>query len=135
LNFVDPSILPAPGKDQNDFLKKMSLDFYKKLMEDFKGEVLFASANRRPDKGKLMLEFRLDSVEAAREIRKLFSTRRIAKTLPEGFDNLQVMTVVTYLGDEGHESDWKKDRNRHSDRVCAYLPAKTDSAYQGKRKF
>ena len=64
-------------------------------MEDFKGEVLFASANVRPDKRKLMLEFRLDSVEAAREIRKLFATRRIAKTLPEGFHNLQVMTVVT----------------------------------------
>jgi hypothetical protein len=33
-------------------------------MEDFKGKVLFASAKGRPDKGKLMLEFRLDSFEA-----------------------------------------------------------------------
>ncbi len=58
-------------------------------MEDFKGKVLFASANVRPDKGKLLLEFRLDSVEAAREIRKLFATRRNAKTLPEGFDTFR----------------------------------------------
>jgi hypothetical protein len=95
LNYVDSNLIPAAGKEKNDFLKKCGLEFCKKLDEGFNGEVLFASANGRPDKGKLMLEFRLDSVEKARDIRKQFAVKRIAKTLPEGFENLQVMSVVT----------------------------------------
>jgi hypothetical protein len=95
LNYVDLNLIPAAGKEKNDFLKKCGLEFCKKLDEGFNGEVLFTSANGRPDKGKLMLEFRLDTVEKARDIRKQFAVKRIAKTLPEGFENLQVMSVVT----------------------------------------
>jgi hypothetical protein len=58
-------------------------------------EVQFASVSGRPDKGNLMLEFKLESAEKAREIRKTFAQKRIANSLPESFAQLQVMTVIT----------------------------------------
>jgi hypothetical protein len=61
----------------------------------FDGEVQFALATGNPARGNLMLDFKLNSVEKAREIRKAFAQRRVANTLPESFANLQVMLVIT----------------------------------------
>jgi hypothetical protein len=92
---VDPTLMPKDGKERNSFLKQLATDFCKKLNPQFDGEVQFTSASGRPDKGNLMLEFKLDSVEKAREIGKMFAQMRVAGSLPESFGKLQVMTVIT----------------------------------------
>jgi len=92
---VDPTLMPVAGKERNTFLKQLASDFCKKLDPLFDMEVQFASVSGRPDKGNLMLEFKLESAEKAREIRKTFAQKRIANSLPESFAQLQVMTVIT----------------------------------------
>ena len=93
--FVDPKLIPTNGKEKIDFLRNCALEFCKKLECDFDGQILFASTSGRPDKGNLMLEFKLDSVDKAREIRKSFAMKRIGNILPVGYEKLQVTTVVT----------------------------------------
>ena len=93
--FVDPSLMPASGKEKIDFLKKIALEFCNSIMGEFDGQVLFATAMGRPDKGNLMLEFKLDSAEKARELRKSFALKRVGGILPKEMEKLQVMSVVT----------------------------------------
>ena len=92
---VDPTLMPTEGKEKNAFLKQLATDFCKKLDPLFDGEIQYAAASGRHDKGNLMLEFKLDSVEKAREIRKTFAQKRAGNTLPESFGRLQVMNVIT----------------------------------------
>ncbi len=81
------------------------MDFCKKLDSLFDTEVQFASVSGRPNKGNLMLEFKLELAEKAREIRKAFAQKRIANTLP-GYDRHH----ASYKGQTGnHEGDHKKD--------------------------
>jgi hypothetical protein len=93
--FVDPALMPVAGKERNIFLKQLAKDFCKKMDASFENEVQFASVSGRPDKGHLMLEFKLDSVEKSREIRKIFAQQRKANTLPDSFSKIQVMNVIT----------------------------------------
>jgi len=92
---VDPALMPKTGKEKNDFLKNLAKEFCKKIIPEFEEEVQFASVSGRPDKGNLMMEFKIGSVEKAREFRKVFAQMRIRNELPEGMDKFQVMNVVT----------------------------------------
>lgn len=92
---VDPALMPRNGKEKNDYLKNLAKDFCKKIIPDFDEEIQFASVSGRPDKGNLMLEFKLGSVERARDFRKVFAQKRIGNELPEGMDKFQVSNVIT----------------------------------------
>jgi hypothetical protein len=69
-----------------------------------------------------MLEFKLNSVEKAREIRKAFAQRRVANTLPESFANLQVMSVITQATKVRMEIMKAIARLVESDTEVGYVP-------------
>ena len=94
-NLVDPDKLPKPTNERNEELRKIAKEFCEKIKENFDGEVMFATTSGRPDRGNLMLEFRLDSVAKARDVRKAFAVKRSADNLPAGMDKVQVSTVIT----------------------------------------
>jgi hypothetical protein len=119
---VDPTLMPDGGKEKNVFLKQLALDFCKKLDPLFDGEVQFAMATGNPARGNLMLEFKLNSVEKAREIRKAFAQRRVANTLPESFANLQVMSVITQATKVRMEIMKAIARLVESDTEVGYVP-------------
>jgi hypothetical protein len=119
---VDPTLMPTAGKDRNIYLKQLAADFCKKLDPSFDAEVQFASVSGRPDKGNLMLEFKLDSADKAREIRKNFAQKRIANTLPESFGKLQVMTVITQATKVRFEIMKAIARQVETDKEVGYVP-------------
>lgn len=119
---VDPTLMPEAGKERNSFLRGLAMDFCKKLDPTFDGEVQFASASGRPEKGNLMLEFKLDSFDKAREIRKIFAQKRVANTLPDSFGKLQVMSVITQATKVRLEIMKAIARQIESDTETGYVP-------------
>jgi len=119
---VDPTLIPEDGREKNVFLKQLALDFCKKIDPLFDGEVQFASASGNPARGNLMLEFKLDTMEKAREIRKAFAQMRVANTLPDSFSKLQVMNVITQATKVRLEIMKAIARLVDSDKEVGYVP-------------
>ncbi len=92
---VEQAKVPRVNAERNEFLRNAAKDFCSAIKNDFDGTVVFATTSGKPEKGNLILEFRLDSVERAREIRKTFATKRAENSLPASMENVQVMPVVT----------------------------------------
>lgn len=95
MGLEEPTNLPRGGPERTDRIKSIAEDFCKKVKPDFDGKIMFAAMIGRPDKGKIRIEFRLDSTEKAREIRKIFAVNRAAKKLEPEIAELHVTTVVT----------------------------------------
>jgi hypothetical protein len=95
MGFKEPVGLERGGPLRNEKIKKIVQEFCKKVKPDFDGQILFAATMGRPEKGKIRIEFRLDSIEKAREIRKIFAMDRAAKKIDAELEELQVITVVT----------------------------------------
>ena len=91
----EPADLPRYGQERNERLKAIAKDFCKAVNPDFDGQILFAATCGKPLNGKMRMEFRLESVELAREIRKIFAIERAAKRIKPELADLQVMTMVT----------------------------------------
>ena len=92
---VDPAKVPKTNPERNDYLKNLAKEFCLSIKEDFEGEIMFATTIGNPAKGDLMLEFRVDTVENARDIRKAFATKRSSNSLHESLEKVQVLTVIT----------------------------------------
>jgi hypothetical protein len=92
---VEQAKVPRVSTERNEFLRNAAKEFCSSIKNDFDGTVVFATTSGKPEKGNLILEFRLDSVEKAREIRKTFATKRAENSLPASMENVQVMPVVT----------------------------------------
>jgi uncharacterized membrane protein YgcG len=142
--FVDPTKLPKITAERNEALKTIAKEFCQNLKDDFDGTIMFATTSGRLDKGNLMLEFRIDDVEKAREIRKIFATRRAAGNMPEGFENVQVMTAITLATKVRIEIMKTIARRIESSTETAYVPtflprpimhikAKSDRSESGTR--
>jgi len=121
-NLVDPNLLSKTNNEKNEELRKIAKEFCMKIKEDFEGNIMFATASGRSDQGNLMLEFRLDTVEKAREIRKAFAVRRSANTLPAGMDKIQVSTVITLATKVRIEIMKAIARKIESQTETAYVP-------------
>jgi len=91
----EPENLPRFGLERNDKLKNVALEFCKAVKPDFEGQILFAGTCGKSINGKMRMEFRLETTEQAREIRKIFAIERAAKRIKPELGNLQVMTMVT----------------------------------------
>jgi len=95
MGLEEPADLPRFGQERNDRLKVIALNFCKAVKPSFVGQVLFAATCGKSQNGKMKMEFRLESVEQAREIRKIFATERSAKRISPDLANLQVITMVS----------------------------------------
>jgi hypothetical protein len=120
---VDATLIPKPTNERNEFLRKTAFDFCVSVKEDFDGEILFASASGNPTRGKLMLEFRVDKVEKAREIRKAFAVKKASNSLPDGMESIQVLTVITLATKIRIDLMKAIARRIESDSESAYVPS------------
>ncbi len=91
----EPADLPRFGQERNERLKAIAKDFCKVSVSNFDSQIMFAATCGKPLNGKMRMEFRLESVELAREIRKIFAIERAAKQIKPELADLQVMTMVT----------------------------------------
>ena len=73
---IDPAAVPKTTLERKDFLKKAAKDFCLAVKDDFEGSIMFASTSGKPEMGNLILEFRVDTVKNAREVRKAFATKK-----------------------------------------------------------
>jgi hypothetical protein len=119
---IDPENLPKQTTERNEALRKAAKEFCIKIKEDFDGEVMFATTTGRSERGNLMLEFRLDSVEKAREIRKAFAISRPTNKLPAEMEKIQMSTVITLATKVGIEIMKAMARKIESQRETAYVP-------------
>jgi len=120
--FVDPAKLPKVAAERNEALKEIAKGFCLTFNENFDGNIMFATTSGRMDKGNLMLEFRIDEVEKAREVRKAFAIRRAANDLPAGYEKVQVTTVITLATKVRFEIMKAIARRIESDSETAYVP-------------
>ena len=120
---IDPAKVPKTNPERNDFLKASAKDFCLIVKEDFDGTVMFATVIGKPDRGNLMLEFRLDSVDKARDIRKAFAVKRAANSLPDSMEKVQVLTVITLATKIRIDIMKSIARRIESDRETAYVPS------------
>jgi hypothetical protein len=122
MGLEEPANLPKGGSDRTDRIGMIAEDFCKKVKPDFYGKVIFAALIGRPDKGKIRIQFRLESTEKAREIRKIFAVNRAAKKLEPEMAELHVTTVVT-LTTRVRMDIMKAIANKiESDTEVAYVP-------------
>jgi hypothetical protein len=119
---IDPETLPKQTTERNEALRKEAKEFCIKIKEDFVGEVMFATTTGRSERGNLMLEFRLDSVEKAREIRKAFAISRSTNKLPAEMEKIQMSTVITLATKVRIEIMKAMARKIESQRETAYVP-------------
>jgi hypothetical protein len=119
---IDSAIIPKTTLERNEFLRKSATDFCKSIKEDFDGEVLFASTSGRPEKGNLILEFRINTVEKAREIRKAFAVKKSANNLQADMEKIQVMPVTTLATKVRVDVMKAIARRLESNTIAAYVP-------------
>jgi hypothetical protein len=95
MGIEEPKDLPRTGNERNEKMKAIALQFCKGVNPDFSGQILFAATCGRSINGKMRMEFRLETSDQAKEIRKMFAIERAAKRISPDLANLQVMTMVT----------------------------------------
>ena len=95
MGLTEPTDLPKFGQERTEGVKKLAEDFCKKVKPNFDGKILFAAVMGRPENGKIRIEFRLDTFEKAREIRKMFAVNRTTNKLSQELAELHVTTVIT----------------------------------------
>ena len=95
MGFEEPADLPRGGTERADKLKSLVMEFCKKVKPDFDGQILFAGTCGKAVNGKMRIEFRLESVEKARDLRKRFAIDRSSKKLDPDLMGYQVMTMIT----------------------------------------
>jgi hypothetical protein len=95
MGISEPADLPRGGVERAERLKTLTMDFCKKVKPDFDGQILYAGTCGAPLNGKMRIEFRLESVEKARDIRKTFAMDRSSKKLDPELEGYQVMTMIT----------------------------------------
>lgn len=95
MGLEEPENLPRIGQERNEILKGVAMEFCKAVNPTFDGTILYAGTCGRSINRKMRLEFRLESAEQAREIRKIFAVERAARRIKPELANLQVMTMVT----------------------------------------
>lgn len=120
---VDPAKVPKTNPERNDYLKNLAKEFCLSIKEDFEGEIMFATTIGNPAKGDLMLEFRVDTVENARDIRKAFATKRSSNSLHESLEKVQVLTVITLATKIRLDIMKAIARRIESDNESAYVPS------------
>lgn len=95
MGIEEPADLPSGGVERATRLKNLIENFCKKVKPDFEGQILYAGTCGKSLNGKMRIEFRLESAERARDIRKTFAMDRSSKKLDPELEGYQVMTMIT----------------------------------------
>jgi len=89
------SPLPADTRARIDALRKLATEIFNAIIPGFKGKIVYLTQGKNnTDQHIPMVEVKLDSVEAAQDIRKSFAQRRKKNDLPEQMKDVFVANSV-----------------------------------------
>ena len=86
--------LPTDPRQKSEKLKEMAMGIFKALIPDFKGKIAYVNQGKGKTQAVQMMEVKLDSVENAAAIRKMFAEKRAKKELPKDLDSLFITNCV-----------------------------------------
>jgi hypothetical protein len=86
--------LPTDPRQKSEKLKEIAMEIFRAIIPDFKGKIAYVNQGKGKTQAVPMMEVKLDSVEHAAAIRKVFATKRSKKELPKDLDSLFVTNCV-----------------------------------------
>ena len=86
--------MPAESRAKIDFLKKLAMEIFQKLIPGFEGTIMYVSQGKQTSDQLPMVEVRLEKLEHAVAIRRAFAEKRKSKDLPKDLDKLFVSNCV-----------------------------------------
>jgi len=92
LRSKDP--MPEENRARIDWLKKISMDLFERIIPRFPGKIFYLSQGKRMDVFLPMVEIKLDKPENALAIRKAFAIKRKEKSLPTNLDTIFITNCV-----------------------------------------
>ena len=92
LKSKDP--MPEENRARIEWLKKISMDLFEKIIPKFPGKIFYLSQGKRLDVFLPMVEVKLDKVENAMAIRKAFAIKRKEKSLPSNLETIFITNCV-----------------------------------------